>query len=119
MKEVSGEEGVKKKYIEKARRAALEGVTRRIHENPKHPFSSGADNDGPTDHTGPHNGESGTLVAMASIQIEDKFRICRRSTTRDQRVKESGRFQRVRTLDRPIFSRGVDHNDRSTFLLSR
>lgn len=67
MKEVSGEEGVKKKYIEKARRAALEGVTRRIHENPKHPFSSSADNDGPTDHTGPHNGESETLVAMATI----------------------------------------------------
>lgn len=94
MKGVKGEEGIKKKYVERVQGAALEGVTRRIHENPKHPFSSGADNDGPTDRTGPYNGESGAPVAMIAvppIQIGDKFRICRRSTARDQRMKESGR----------------------------
>lgn len=58
-----GEEGIKKKYVERVWGAALEGVTRRIHENPKHPFSSSADNDGPTDRTGPYNGESEAPVA--------------------------------------------------------
>lgn len=66
MNGMKGEERIKKKYVERVRGAALEGVTRRIHENPKHPFSSGADNDGPTDRTGPHNGESGAPVAMAA-----------------------------------------------------
>lgn len=52
MKGVKEEEGIKKKYVERVREAALEGVTRRIHGNPKHPFSCGANNDGPTDRTG-------------------------------------------------------------------
>lgn len=30
-----------------------------------------------------------------SVQIEDKFRICRGSTTRDERLKEGGRIRRV------------------------
>lgn len=67
MKGMKGEEGVKKKYVERVQGAALEGVTRRIHENPKHPFSSGADNDGPTDRAGPYNGESGAPVAMIAV----------------------------------------------------
>jgi hypothetical protein len=123
MKGVRGEEGIEKKYVERVQGAALESVTRRIHENPKHPFSNGADNDGPADRTGPYNGESGAPVAIAalpSIQIEDKFRICRRPTTRDQSgVKESRRIRRVRTSDRPIFLRRIDHNDRLTLPLSR
>ena len=61
------EQGIKKKYVERVQVTALEGVTRRIHENPKHPFSSSADNDGPTDHTGPYNGESGALVAIVVV----------------------------------------------------
>lgn len=28
-----------------------------------------------------------------SVQIEDKFRICRGSTTRDERLKEGGRIR--------------------------
>jgi len=41
-----GKGTIGKKYVKRDRRTALEGVTRRIHGNPKHPFSSGADNDG-------------------------------------------------------------------------
>lgn len=60
--------GIKKKYVEKVRGTALEGVTRRIHENPKHLFSSGADNDGPTlTGLGQHNGESGAPFVVAAI----------------------------------------------------
>lgn len=49
---------MKKKYAERVRGAALEGVTRRIHGNPKHPFSSDAHNNGPADRDEADNGES-------------------------------------------------------------
>lgn len=52
-----GKGGNQKEICRKVRGIALEGVTRCIHENPKHPFSSGADNnDGPTDRTWPTMG---------------------------------------------------------------
>lgn len=95
------EKGGNKKEIcrEEVRGIALEGVTRRIHENPKHLFSSGADNnDGLTDRTWPTMGSQerpSPWPRDPSVQIEDKFRICRGSTTRDERLKEGGRIRRV------------------------
>lgn len=63
---------IEKKYIKTDWKATLEGVTRCIEENPKHPFSNSADNDGLGDRSWPNNGESAVVFKRILLDPDSR-----------------------------------------------